>query len=60
MDRDKLLTELYNSNMTRKEREHYSKTKPLAVMGITNNCGLAILEMQHGIDDYVVVKGIYW
>lgn len=46
--------------MTRKEREYYSKAKPLAVMGITNNCGLAILEMQHGIDDYVVVKGIYW
>lgn len=42
--------------MTRKEREYYSKAKPLAVMGITNNCGLAILEMQHGIDDYVVVK----
>lgn len=43
--------------MTRKEIERYSKAKPLAVIGITNNCGLAILEMQYGIDDYVVVKG---
>lgn len=31
--------------MTRKEREYYSKAKPLAVMGITNNCELAILEI---------------
>lgn len=31
--------------MTRKEREYYNKVKPLAVMSITNNCGLAILEI---------------
>lgn len=43
--------------MTRKEMNYYSKVKPLAVMSITNNCGLEILEMQYGIDDYVIVRG---
>ena len=35
----------------------YKAMNPVAVMAITNNCGMAILDIEYGIDDYVIVKG---
>ena len=41
--------------MTR--REKYQNAKPIAAMGLTNTAGLGILEIQYGIDDYVILRG---
>lgn len=43
--------------MKKSEVNAYKAMNPIAVMAITNNCGMAILEIENGIDDYVVVKG---
>ena len=43
--------------MNKSLREFYEKKNPIAVIGITNISSIQILDIEYGIDDYVIIKG---
>ena len=43
--------------MNKSLREFYEKKNPIAAMGITNISSIQILDIEYGIDDYVIIKG---
>lgn len=40
--------------LNKKERLNYQKKEPVAVYGLSNFGGIAILDILYGIDDYIV------
>lgn len=42
--------------MTKAERQMYVDKKPIAVYGISNWGGLEILDIEYGVDDYVISR----
>ena len=43
--------------MTKVEKESYSDKQAVGVKVITNTCVIEVLDIQYGIEDYVVIRG---
>lgn len=40
--------------LSKEERTKYQKKEPIALYGLSNFGGIAILDIQYGLDDYIV------
>ena len=43
--------------MKKRYKQYYESAKPIATQCVTNNCSIDIMDINYGVDEFVVVRG---